>query len=267
MRKTSRRCFVLVLCGLILLFACETPSEDGTLTNDAQVGTLPPNRIKGTFGLVDMNGTFELNFDQTPTSSTLRARAVHEVNGSLTFSDGTTYALTGTYQSLNGSVDVRTGLIVIGSSTITFRIMGLYVDLSGVTNFSGSIQLIHSNPVNNTLGSVAGVVSTPSSSVANYLGSFFGSQSGTWNMTIRDGVIVGTYSNSDPYAGSGTFRGTISGTTILFNEASNTAGLVKSFTGSGTLSGDNLSGDWAITITTDQGDESYSGAWSGAKVN
>lgn len=255
-KRVNRYVLMAVLCAATLCGCKEAEDEQA-----ADVGIPPPSRVGGTVALVEESGTFVLDFASSPKASGLSPRAAYAVSGSLTIG-GATFTLTGTYESLNYSIIVSTPVTNVSGSSVFFRIFGLHLAGSG---FSGTIEYFVNN-IKAAVGSVAGSESTTVSPVVNYLGTFSGGQAGSWNMTIRDGSLVGSYSNADPDGGSGTYRGTVTGSTIVLTSATNIAGKVNSFTGGGTLSGSSVNGTWGISLTTEEGDESYSGTWSGTKA-
>ena len=189
----------------------------------------------------------------------MTSRALYTVTGSIRYRE-VTLTLTGTYESKTFTFNVTSSTQSFSGESIYFRILGTYSSTNG---FTGTIERY----VNGTLslvGSVTGYTQTATVSAVNYLGTFSGGAAGTWNMTLQNGILTGTYSNYDPEAGSGTFKGTYYGSTLTLNSATNTIQPVVSFSGGGTLSGTNISGTWSITLVGEEGNETINGMWSGA---
>jgi hypothetical protein len=252
---------IVFLSGMAFMFAgCDL----GTSDNGEDTGTPPPAQIVGTAALASESATFTLNSESTPQTSlkgtrSVTSRALYTVTGSIRYR-GVTLTLSGTYESKTFTFNVTSSPNSFSGESIYFRILGTYSSTNG---FTGTIERY----VNGTLslvGSVTGYTQTTTVSAVNYLGTFSGGAAGTWNMTLQNGILTGTYSNYDPEAGSGTFKGTYSGSTLTFNSATNTAQQVVSFSGSGILSGTSMSGTWSITLIGEEGNETYNGMWSGA---
>ena len=218
----------------------------------------------GTAALASESATFTLNSESTPQTSlketrSVTSRALYTVTGSIRYRE-VTLTLTGTYESKTFTFNVTSSTQSFSGESIYFRILGTYSSTNG---FTGTIERY----VNGTLslvGSVTGYTQTATVSAVNYLGTFSGGAAGTWNMTLQNGILTGTYSNYDPEAGSGTFKGTYYGSTLTLNSATNTIQPVVSFSGGGTLSGTNISGTWSITLVGEEGNETINGMWSGA---
>lgn len=102
--------------------------------------------------------------------------------------------------------------------------------------------------------------SSPSSSVIGRKALY--TVSGNIRYRGTDFSVTGTYANYAPEAGNGTFSGTISGSTLTITTATNSGLPVVFF--SGKVSATSLSGTWRITLTTEEGNATYGGVWSGA---
>mgnify|MGYP001020412828 CR=1 FL=1 len=265
MKKTIYSIFlglcIAFLSGMVFMFAgCDL----GTSDSGEDTETPPPKQIVGTAALASESATFTLNSESTPQTSlketrSVTSRALYTVTGSIRYRE-VTLTLTGTYESKTFTFNVKSSTQSFSGESIYFRILGTYSSTNG---FTGTIERY----VNGTLslvGSVTGYTQTATVSAVNYLGTFSGGATGTWNMTLQNGILTGTYSNYDPEAGSGTFKGTYSGSTLTFNSATNTIQPVVSFSGGGTLNGTSISGTWSITLIGEEGNETYNGMWSGA---
>lgn len=261
--------FTLVLFVLLsfavffVLYGCEAAgatAEDPT--PPADTGTPPPAQIVGTAALAGESATFSFTRASAPRTASVRTtspKALYDISGSIRYR-GITFTATGTYESITFVFSVTSSTQTVSGQSVYFRIMGSYTAADG---FSGTIER-YTNGVKDLTGSVSGSAPTASAAAVNYLGTFSGGYGGTWNMTLKDGIITGTYANYDPDYGSGTFKGTYSGSTLTFTSLTNSAATVLSFAGGGTLTGTSMSGTWNTTLRTPEGDDSSGGIWSGA---
>jgi hypothetical protein len=153
--------------------------------------------LSGTAACPYQSAVFELSFHEDRDSN---------VRGTLTYPSGT-LDLTGTYTVSDGSITV-----VYTDGSDSFELSGTYTPGSA---FSGVINR-HIGGEDSTCTISAQVQDSPGT-VQNYLGTFgFGASEtdgGTWNMSIQNGIAVGTYARNVTTV-SGTFSGTVSGSTI-----------------------------------------------------
>jgi hypothetical protein len=147
----------------------------------------------------------------------------------------TTINLTGTYDTVTGKFTL---------STAGWTVQVTVVD--GVA--SGTI----STPVG--AGSVAALQTTESNPVVNYCGSYSGTESGKFLVTIRNGLASGVAAENG-LPGGVTLAGTASGNTVTLSW-SWTEGSGGRGTAIGTINGTSLSGTWTNT-------DNQSGTWSG----
>lgn len=256
---------MLVLFTLAAFFAissCEAAGETADPTPPADTGTPPPAQIVGTAALAGESATFSFtsaSAPQTAAARTASPKALYDVTGSIRYR-GVTFTASGTYESITFIISVTSSTQTVSGQSVYFKIMGTYTAAQG---FSGTIER-YTNNVKDLVGSVTGSAPTASAAAVNYLGIFSGGAGGTWNMTLKDGSITGTYANYDPESGGGTFKGTYSGSTLTFTSATNSVATVLTFSGGGTLTDSSMSGTWNIAMRTPEGDETSGGIWSGA---
>lgn len=232
-----RNKFFSVSMIIILMFfinAC-TPGNGPTPQGSSNVD------FSGTSACPDVSGVVKLSFD-TSTDST--------VTGTVTF-NGTTYNLTGTYVAATATITASST-----GSDVQYALSGTYTSGSGV---SGVITVTDSGVI--TECSVAAQVDDTANPVQNYLGTFgedtSNSELGTWNMSIKNGIAVGTYYKTKGVkVVSGTFTGTVSDSTLLVDAfyyyylPTQTYYLFSDHgvtgTATGTFSGNTVSGSWKL---------------------
>lgn len=152
-----------------------------------------------------------------------------------------------------------------GASTTTINLTGTYDTVTGKFTLSTAGWTIEATVVNGVAsgtittpagpGSVAALQTTESNPAVNYCGSYAGSESGKFLVTVRNGLASGVAAeNGSPEAIA--LVGTVIGATVTLNwswtEDSGGRG-----TAVGTINGTSISGTWSNTVNK-------SGTWSGS---
>jgi len=193
--------------------------------------------------------------------STVQARTVDSVSGSLRY-EGTTFTIaSGQFDDVATAITATTSTVLIGGQNIYFNILGVY---SASTGFVGSVQEMVGTSVIDT-GSVGAVAATTSEVSSGAVVTLTGTDSGTgcsgvWNITQNRNTLSGTWCDvSANGVHSGTFHGSLNGATILISGISdNNPNKPTSGSGTGNLSGSFASG----TLKTNRA----SGLWTGKEI-
>lgn len=202
-----------------------------------------PEVLTGTMAFAEISGTVDLTF--TPLTG-----GVYQGTGRLRLAETDFPVVTALWDSQTRAVTAATEILDLGGEDTGMTVSGTFaagvftgtvILTRGAVSMEGSISLVDTEPLANT-----------PPVVVSYVGAYWGGAAGSWNITIIDGVIHGTYSGAE----SGVLSGTRTGNTVVMvpNEHLSSIGLID---------GDNLSGTW--TYTADEG--TATGSWAGIRVN
>jgi hypothetical protein len=194
--------------------------------------------LSGTSACPDQAGVFQLTFNSSSDSV---------VTGTLTY-DGEIYDLTGTYDAGTGGIEARNA-----DADPQFVMTGIFAS----SIFNG--EMIRTISEVETTCTLSGQEESDDGTVENYLGTFGFEDSddgaGTWNMSIQDGVAVGTYARLTGL--TGTFGGSVSGSSLTVDTFYvydpdtdafyDLLDVYPEVTGiaTGTFSGSGISGSWS----------------------
>jgi hypothetical protein len=247
----------ILLLSFVLTTSCASPNESGTAT------VIPsPEKIGGTAAISGDSISYVIEFPPVVSGKSVRGAAIpdNQITGSITL-NGILYNITSaSYNSSTGFLTASTE----STSLISFSLTGAY---SSTGVFSGTLTENNSGSI--TMGSVTGIGTAASAVITNYFGTFTSSASfngtRTWNLTISDSKVVGTYYEQNTGAGTiiyGTATGTCSGDTINGTfKPTTVSATALSGTLTGTINGSNIAGTWSAI----SGSTTYTGSWNGTK--
>lgn len=151
-----------------------------------------------------------------------------------------------------------------GASTTTINLTGTYDTVTGKFTLSTAGWTVEATVVNGIAsgtistpagaGSVAALQTTEANPVVNYCGTYSGTESGKFNVTVRNGLVSGVAAENG-LPGGVTLAGTASGNSVTLSW-SWTEGSGGRGTAVGTINGTSIGGTWSNT-------DSQSGTWSG----
>jgi hypothetical protein len=241
-----RRAFVAIC--LAAAIGCGGPSSptSPSQTNQPPAPPAPPPvatttvAYSGLFGSGMFTGTVTLSA-QVPATATLtnpRTAVMPGATGTAKFSGAstTTVNLTGTYDTTSNRFLLSGGGWAMDVTVADARATGTISTPAGA-------------------GSVAALVTTAGSPVAQYCGSYSGTESGKFLVVVRGGLVSGVAAE-DGRPGGVTLAGSANGNSVSLSW-SWTEGVGGQGLATGTINGQSISGTWSNS-------DGQSGAWSGS---
>lgn len=240
-------CVALTLVAVACGGSPTSPAPTSPATPTTPTTPTPPPPVQtttvaysGLFGSGLFTGAVSMTA-QVPVSATVSRGQIATISASATgtskFSGASTTTVT-----LTGTYDTVTGKFTLASAGWTIE----------ATVVDGVVSGTISTPAGP--GSIAALQTTESNPAVNYCGSYDGSESGKFLVTIRNGLASGVAAqNGEP--GGITLAGTADGNNVTLSW-SWTEGSGGRGTAIGTINGTSLSGTWSNT-------ENHSGTWSG----
>lgn len=240
MQLVHRVTLFLVLVVSASLSGCSSTTT-GSSSDDAG-STTPPSGsavgFKGTLTGKSESGIIDLTLPPGTKTTSVHLQGDpapgNVVNGTINLGNGKTVTLTGTFDSVSGTVTLSGG-----GYTLTGKLVG------------GTLSGTYTGP--NGAGSFA-LQSTVSGAVAVYCGTYTGSSAGNWNLVQgADNSLSGSFTDSTK-GGSGILTGKLTGTAIDLIPQGSTD------TATGTLAADgSVSGTYGPPGAAPKGN------WSGRK--
>lgn len=256
-----KRLSYLLVSGLliVMLFSCDTgggtssPSGGGTST------VSPPEVLLGTIALGNgESAVMNLQFTGAGVSGSVSSRLIVSVTGKVRY-DGKDYSVTGTYNNQNGAVEVFANHATDGS----FYVTGTY---SSTGEFTGTVSVYEGENATGALvisGAVSGVGSSvsDSSDISQYVGTYGGTDYGSWNGTLTLTKFYGSWASNDS-GNYGTFSMNRNGSDLSMTAVTNYMP-----GGSGIVGGTVVNGNWNFISQDIDGTYYDSGTWSGVEVD
>jgi hypothetical protein len=216
MRIDKRR-----LHGRFLVFATTIGTAALLAASGCGSDSTPVNVANTTFiGALGNGKVLTLNFGANTSGSI-------PITGSLAKTGTATINLTGTYMAATYSMTATGGGYSLTGTQSGTTVSGTYTGGGGSGNFAA--------------------FQGDTTSVIVYCGTYAGSASGSWNIVRNGSSAAGAYSTGK------LTNGTVSGNSITFSIVDVSAG---SGSGTGTISGNSVSGNWTVG--------SSSGTWTGS---
>jgi len=202
-----------------------------------------PEVLTGTMAFAEISGTADLTF--TPLTG-----GVYQGTGRLRLAETDFSVVTALWDSQTRAVTAATEILDLGGEDTGLTVSGTFaagvftgtvILTRGLASMEGSISLVDTEPL----------AENPPV-VTSYVGAYWGAAAGSWNITITNSVIHGTY-----WGGS---AGVLTG-----NRTANAVVMMpdEHLSSSGQIDGDNIAGTW---IYTDE-EAVATGSWAGVRVN
>lgn len=239
-----RRACIAICFAAIVACGGSSPTAPSQTNQPAAPPAPPPIATttvaySGLFGSGMFTGTVTLNA-QVPVAASLtpRTAVMPGATGTAKFAGAstTTVSLTGTFDTTTNRFSLSGGGWALDVAVAEGRATGTIATPVGT-------------------GSVAALVTTATSPVAQYCGSYSGTESGKFLVVVRGGLATGVAAQ-DGQPGGVTLAGSANGNNVSLSW-SWTEGVGGQGVATGTINGQSISGTWSNT-------DGQSGTWSGS---